>query len=116
MKNTHHGHFDKSSRRFQRFRVNLPLVVTMLTENGYERVSGRCGEIAVAGLSALIPREIKPGELVSLELAIPHLNQNVSVRAVVRQRKGLSHGFEFISLQPQQRETISSLCHGTISG
>jgi hypothetical protein len=97
------------TRRYARYRTELPLIVSVLGQDGYIRIHGRCFEIAEAGLGAVTTSELVPGELVSLEFSIPE-GPEVLVRAAVRHRMGFLHGFEFISLQPEEREHIRAFC------
>ena len=80
-------------------------------QDGYKSFEGRCSEIAEAGLGAIISTELAVGETASLEIALPVPHQPLKLRSVLRRRKGLFHGFEFLHLQPEQREVILSFCH-----
>jgi len=93
-------------RRFTRHRTDLPLTVTVLRQDGYVRLQGRCHEIAEAGLGGVISTALVAGEVVSLEFSIPDVPQPLILRAVVRHRAGLVHGFEFIGASPEQRDCI----------
>jgi len=103
------------TRRYTRYRTELPLIVSLLGRDGYIRVHGRCFEIAEAGIGAVTTSELVPGELVSLEFLIPE-GPKVLVRAAVRHRMGFLHGFEFISLQPEEREHIQTFCRKLAPG
>ena len=96
----------KQRRRFTRHRTDLPLTVTVLRQEGYSRLQGRCHEIAEAGLGGVISTALSAGEVVSLEFSIPNMPAPLILRAVVRHRAGLVHGFEFIGLSPEQRDCI----------
>ena len=96
----------RQRRRFTRHRTDLPLTVTVLREEGYSRLQGRCHEIAEAGLGGVIPTALVAAEVVSLEFSIPDVPEPLVLRAVVRHRAGFVHGFEFIGLSPEQREQI----------
>jgi hypothetical protein len=96
----------RQRRRFTRHRTDLPLTVTVLRQDGYVRLQGRCHEIAEAGLGGVISTALVSGEVVSLEFSIPDVVQPLALRAVVRHRAGFVHGFEFIGLSPEQRECI----------
>lgn len=100
-----------SARRFARYRTEIPIIVRVLSQEGYVRVHGRCFEIAEAGLGAVITSELPAGEMVSLEFTIPNAPDPYVIRAVVRHRMGFLHGFEFINLLPEQRESIRKLCN-----
>jgi len=96
----------RQRRRFTRHRTDLPLTVTVLRQDGYVRLHGRCHEIAEAGLGGVISTALVSGEVVSLEFSLPDVPQPLALRAVVRHRAGVVHGFEFIGLSPEQRECI----------
>ena len=93
-------------RRFTRHRADLPLTVTVLRQDGYVRLQGRCHEIAEAGLGGVISTALVAGEVVSLEFSIPDVPEPLVLRAVVRHRAGFVHGFEFIGASPEQRDCI----------
>jgi hypothetical protein len=98
------------TRRFARYRTDIPLIVKVLGPNGYFRVHGRCFEIAEAGLGAVITSELGAGEMVSLELSLPNSPNPLLVRAVVRHRMGFLHGFEFVGLTSEVKESIRGFC------
>jgi thymidylate synthase ThyX len=98
-----------STRRFARYRTEIPLIVRVLGQDGYIRIHGRCFEISETGLGAVITSEFSAGEMVSLEFSIPDVADLV-LRAVVRHRMGFLHGFEFVGLLPEQREQIKAYC------
>jgi PilZ domain len=98
------------TRRFDRYRTELPLVVKVLGRHGYVRVHGRCFELAEAGLGAVTTSVLAVGEMVSLELSIPDMPEPIAVRAVVRHRMGFLHGCEFVGLLPEQLECIRDFC------
>jgi hypothetical protein len=99
-----------STRRYARYRTEVPIIVKVLGKDGYIRVHGRCFEIAEAGLGAVITSELGAGEMVTLEFAIPDVLQVFVIRAVVRHRMGFLHGFEFIGALPEQSELIQKFC------
>lgn len=99
-----------STRRYARYRTELPLIVKVLGQDGYLRIHGRCFEIAENGLGAVVTSEFRPGEMVSLELSIPKVADLQNLRAVVRHRMGFLHGFEFVGILPEQRAHIRTFC------
>jgi hypothetical protein len=54
------------------------------------------------------------GEIVSLKLWIPNLKEPLALRAVVRRQAGLLHGMEFVTILPDQCETIRTFCSGLL--
>jgi len=99
-----------STRRYARYRTEVPLIVRMLGKDGYVRIHGRCFEIAEAGLGAVITSELVAGEMVTLEFSIPDVAEIFVMRGVVRHRMGFLHGFEFIGALPEQSEMIQAFC------
>jgi len=99
-----------STRRFARYRTEIPVVVRVLGKDGYVRVHGRCFEINDSGLGAVVTSELTTGEMVSVEFSIPHVPDALLLRAVIRHRMGFLHGFEFVGILPDQREQIKTYC------
>jgi hypothetical protein len=99
-----------STRRYARYRTELPVIVKVLGEGGYTRIHGRCFEIAEAGLGAVITSELVAGEMVTLEFSIPDIPQPFVMRAVVRHRMGFLHGFEFIGALSEQGQLLQKYC------
>lgn len=83
----------------------------MLGENGYEEVSGRCSDIGEGGLGTLLVSELTPGEVVAATIQ-PRVAPPLTVRCVVRYRKGLVHGLEFLGLTAEQLQIVRQLCAG----
>jgi hypothetical protein len=99
-----------STRRYARYRTELPVIVKLLGKDGYVRIHGRCFEIAEAGLGAVITSELGAGEMVTLEFSIPEVSEAFVMRAVVRHRMGFLHGFEFVGALSGQTEIIQAFC------
>jgi PilZ domain len=99
-----------STRRYARYRTELPVIVKILAKDGYLRIHGRCFELAEAGLGAVITSELSAGEMVTLEFTIPDAPQVFVIRSVVRHRMGFLHGFEFIGALPEQTQIIQKFC------
>src|SRR5271167_976402 len=99
-----------STRRYARYRTELPVIVKVLGKDGYMRIHGRCFEIAEAGLGAVITSELVAGEMVTLEFSIPEVSEPFVMRAVVRHRMGFLHGFEFIGALSEQGDLIQTFC------
>ena len=105
------GRMGKSStRRFARYRTEMPVIVKVLGPEGYMRIHGRCFEIAEAGLGAVITSELNIGEMTTLDFTPSDHPETFSIRAVVRHRMGFLHGFEFVNILPDQREQLRNYC------
>src|SRR5207302_9333092 len=94
----------RQRRRFTRHRTDLPLTVTVLRQDGYVQLQGRCHEIAEAGLGGVISTALVAGEVVSLEVSILDVPEPLVLRAVVRHRSGFAHGSEYIMSSAEQRD------------
>jgi hypothetical protein len=99
-----------ATRRYARYRTEIPVMVKVLGPEGYVRIHGRCFEIASAGLGAVITSELTAGEMVTLEFSIPDVPEIFVMRSVVRHRMGFLHGFEFIGALPEQSARIQAFC------
>ena len=81
----------------------------MLGAQGYNEVHGRSGDLGEGGLGAIFVSEISQGEVIALEMQLPSGNL-LQVRGIVRYRKGLLHGMEFLGLTDEQRQAVLQLC------
>jgi hypothetical protein len=104
------GMHKSATRRYARYRTEIPVIVKVLAKDGYVRIHGRCFELAEAGLGAVITSELAAGEMVTLEFSIPDVSEVFVMRSVVRHRMGFLHGFEFIGALPKQSELIQKFC------
>jgi PilZ domain len=84
----------------------------VLGQEGHFEVKGLCNQIGEGGLGAIIAQELSIAEMVNLLLPIPMEPQPISLRAVVRWRNRLQHGFEFFGISSQQRVMIQDYCKG----
>jgi len=62
------------------------------------------------GIGATLTGELEPGEVVSMELSLPLSPIPLKMRAIVRYRQGLRHGFEFLTLTAEQRTVVERVC------
>ena len=97
-------------RRFPRYRTDIPLKAIVLRDDGYIELRGRCSDIGEGGLGAVLTDDLMPGEVVSLQIALDPQAESLTVRAIVRYRKGLVHGFEFLGLSSDQQQALKTLC------
>jgi hypothetical protein len=104
------GNPQQHSRRFPRFRAQLNLNVTLLGPDGSIDVHGLCNEISEGGLSGIIGHELAVGELVTLTLPLSPVEAPTALRAIVRWRDRLRHGFEFFMISGEQRAILRSFC------
>jgi hypothetical protein len=77
---------------------------------------GRSNELGEDGVGGTVTGELEVGEVVSLELSLPLAACPLKLRALVRYRIGLRHGFEFLAINEQQRDVLRRVCEMLATG
>jgi hypothetical protein len=98
------------TRRFPRFVIDVRLQVKMFQAGEFRTCWGRSTEMGQDGIGATLTGSLEPGEIVTLEIPLPLTPYPIKVRAIVRYRQGLRYGFEFLTLNTGQRDTILRVC------
>lgn len=98
------------TRRFPRFVIDVRLQVKMFQAGEFRSCWGRSTEMGQDGIGATLTGSLEPGEIVTLEIPLPLTPYPIKVRAIVRYRQGLRYGFEFLTLNDHQRDTIHRVC------
>jgi hypothetical protein len=98
------------TRRFPRFAIDVRLQVKMFQAGEFRSCWGRSTEMGQDGIGATLTGSLEPGEIVTLEIPLPLTPYPIKVRAIVRYRQGLRYGFEFLTLNDGQRDTIERVC------
>jgi hypothetical protein len=97
-------------RRYARHALDVRLLVNVFRAGTTLSLWGRSHELGEDGIGGTLTGELEPGEVVSLEISLPLTPNPLKVRALVRYRDGLRHGFEFLALNREQRETVARVC------
>ncbi len=98
------------TRRFPRFIIDVRLQVKMFQDGEFRTCWGRSTEMGQDGIGATLTGSLENGEIVTLEIPLPLTPYPIKVRAIVRYRQGLRYGFEFLTLNDAQRQTIRRVC------
>jgi PilZ domain len=98
------------TRRFPRFVLDVRLQVRMFQNGEFCTCWGRSTEIGQDGIGATLTGDLETGEIVTLEIPLPLSPYPIKVRAIVRYRHGLRYGFEFLTLNESQRDTVRRVC------
>jgi hypothetical protein len=98
------------TRRYPRFSIDTRMQVKMFQGGEFRSCWGRSTELGQDGLGATLTGNLEPGEIVSLEVPLPLSPYPLKVRAIVRYRQGLHYGFEFLTLNESQRDTVNRVC------
>ena len=103
-------------RRYARYPADIRISVQVFRPEGNAALWGRSTELGEDGIGATLTGEVQPGEVVSMELALPATASPLKVRALARYRTGLRHGFEFLALNAQQRDALRRVCEMLATG
>ena len=98
----------KVSRSFLRFAIDVALSIS-----GTRRTTplgGRAADIGLGGICGMLPEPLSVGERLNLEFTLPRERSAIRVLAKVRYSLGERHGFQFLNLDPAQRERIRRAC------
>jgi len=98
-----------SQRRWQRFKLNVPVRVIAYRDNKATIVSGRGNEVSEGGLAIFAGLEVRLGEEIGVEFTPPYSSEPLRVRGIVRNRKGYKYGIEFLAENPDEHERVARL-------
>jgi len=98
------------TRRYPRFALDMRLQVRMFQDGEFHTCWGRSTELGQDGIGATLTGNLESGEIVTMEIPLPLTPYPIKVRAIVRYRQGLRYGFEFLTLNDSQRETLRRVC------
>jgi hypothetical protein len=105
-----------SARRFPRYPVDMRIAVQIFRAGETTSLWGRSNELGVDGVGGTMTGELEVGEVVSMELSLPLAAYPLKLRALVRYRIGLRHGFEFLAINDQQRDVLQRVCEMLATG
>jgi PilZ domain-containing protein len=97
-------------RRYPRFVFDVRLQVRMFQDGEFRSCWGRSVELGQDGIGATLTGTLTKGEIVTLEIPLPLTPYPMKVRAIVRYCQGLRYGFEFLTLNDGQRDTLRRVC------
>lgn len=97
-------------RRYPRFNLDVRLQVKMFQDGEFRSCWGRSTEIGQDGIGATLTGSLSTGEIVTLEIPLPLTPYPIKVRAIVRFCQGLRYGFEFLTMNDSQRDTVRRVC------
>jgi PilZ domain len=97
-------------RRYQRYEIDTQLQVTALGMEQGGTMRGRALNINEAGIAGVFVTVWDVGTPVRLEFLVPVARNPIRVGAVLRSHSGHHYGFEFVDLNPDQREIIGKTC------
>ncbi|HEX4605443.1 MAG TPA: PilZ domain-containing protein [Candidatus Angelobacter sp.] len=91
-------------RRWQRYRLNLPIRLISTQDGTTKIMSGRGNDVSEGGVLVFAGMELKAGDEVSIEFTPPYASGPARARGVVRHRRGYNYGIEFLLDTPADKE------------
>jgi PilZ domain len=91
-------------RRWQRYRLNLPIRLIFVHDGGTKIMAGRGNDMSEGGVLVFAGIELKTGDEVSIEFTPPFSAGPVRAKGVVRHRRGYNYGIEFLLENEGDRE------------
>jgi hypothetical protein len=105
-----------ASRRFPRYPLDIRVSARVFRPESQVSLWGRSIEFGQDGIGVTLTGELEAGEVATLELTLPASPLPMKLRALVRYRDGLRHGFEFLARDEIQREAIRRTCELLAAG
>jgi len=93
-------------RRWQRYRLNLPIRVIYTHEGNTKIMSGRGNDMSEGGVLVFAGLELKAGDEVAIEFTPPYADGPVRVNGIVRHRRGYNYGIQFLQETQDDREQV----------
>src|SRR5207253_9725626 len=81
-----------NTRRWPRFQVQLPVLITVETEGSKVSISGLLSEVSRSGMAVYAGVNAQPGELIHADF---RPSTKLRIASVVRSRSGHSIGLDF---------------------
>lgn len=97
-------------RRYPRYSLDIRVSAKVYRSEAPIELWGRSNEFGQDGMGITLTGELNPGEVATLELSLPGGGAPLKLRALVRYRDGLRHGFEFLARDEMQRAAIRKTC------
>jgi len=91
-------------RRWQRYRLNIPIRLIYTHEGTSKIVSGRGNDMSEGGVLVFAGLELKAGDSVAIEFTPPFSAGPVRAKGIVRHRRGYNYGVEFVQETDSDKE------------
>ncbi|MFZ1918963.1 MAG: TonB family protein [Terriglobales bacterium] len=95
-----------STRSVPRYKITVPLALTVLRSGIPNHIPGRALEIGEGGIGVVPASQLHVGESVRVEFLVPHMNLPVRATAVVRYQHERCFGLQFLRMPAEQQSTV----------
>jgi TonB family protein len=94
------------TRSVPRYKLAVPLALTVLRSGIPNHIPGRTLEIGEGGMGVVPASELQVGESVRVEFLVPHVSSPVRATAVVRYQRERCFGLQFLRLPLDQQSIV----------
>jgi PilZ domain len=98
-----------SNRRWQRYKVNVPIRVIVSHAMKASIFDGRGTSLSEGGMALFAGAELRPGDQVAVEFTPPFSTPPIRVDARICNRTGYHYGVEFVAVDSRQRDSVALL-------
>ena len=98
-----------TSRRFRRYKLDVPVRVVVHTDEKTRIIDGRGNELNEGGLAVQAGVELEVGDIVDVEFTPAYTGEPLRARAAVRNRNGYRYGVEFLLETPEDCDRVTDI-------
>ena len=95
-----------SKRSVPRYKLTVPLALTVLRSGIPNNIPGCTVEIGEGGMGVVPASQLLVGEFVRIEFLVPHMSSPVRATAVVRHQRERRFGLQFLRLSVEQQSIV----------
>ena len=95
-----------STRSVPRYKLTVPLALTVLRSGISNQIPGRALEIGEGGMGVVPASQLLVGESVRVEFLVPHICLPLRVTAVVRYQHERCFGLQFLRMPAEQQSIV----------
>lgn len=103
----HHAPY---TRRWWRYKVNVPIRVILHDVMKTTIVQGRAFSLSNGGMGMFAGAELNLGDEMYIEFTPPYSLPPLRVEARIRNRAGYNYGIEFMTANNKQKEGVEQFC------
>jgi len=96
----------EAKRRTPRYKLTMPLHLTVLRSGAPDNIPGHSIEIGEGGMGVVAASRLLVGEPVRVEFLVPHSSTPVRATAVVRYQRERCFGLQFLRMPVEQQSII----------
>jgi len=105
-----------SKRSVPRYKLTVPLALTVLRSGIPNNIPGYTLEISEGGMGVVPASQLLVGESVRIEFLVPHMSSPVQATAIVRHQRERCFGLQFLHLPAEQQSIVRywTRCEGEL--